>query len=386
MNLSYIKYTLILFLGIISLNSFSQIVLFEETFEDPTSVSANWNLNTVNFWIGSNNTGDNQWIVNDQYVGVNIPGIGFIPDTDPQIPPIFNNPNSSYLHTVSASLLQSPGVENAHYSDFATTGNFETITTEMSFDVSTIGLTDVTVEFWWLCGDEDPFTVFPGFGGGQLHFSTDGGGTWTNVFPNPLQSASWTQESITNPLFDNVANLRFMFSFNNTLGGSPLLGSVDPVGFAIDDFKISTPTGVGPCFVDLGPDTTICFGNSVSYDFSSLTNTTFLWSDGTTLPQNTFSQDGNYWLEITNTLLNCTASDTVVVSENPQINVSIANLSDPSSCGANDGSFEVNVTGGTPPYSYSFDQGQNFIPLNNVSGFAGSYHVIVEDALARDFG
>ena len=113
MNLSYIKYTLILFLGIISLNSFSQIVLFEETFEDPTSVSANWNLNTVNFWIGSNNTGDNQWIVNDQYVGVNIPGIGFIPDTDPQIPPIFNNPNSSYLHTVSASLLQSPGVENA---------------------------------------------------------------------------------------------------------------------------------------------------------------------------------------------------------------------------------------------------------------------------------
>ena len=182
MNLSYIKYTLILFLGIISLNSFSQIVLFEETFEDPTSVSANWNLNTVNFWIGSNNTGDNQWIVNDQYVGVNIPGIGFIPDTDPQIPPIFNNPNSSYLHTVSASLLQSPGVENAHYSDFATTGNFETISTEMSFDVSTIGLTDVTVEFWWLCGDEDPATVFPGFGGGQLHFSTDGGGTWTNVF------------------------------------------------------------------------------------------------------------------------------------------------------------------------------------------------------------
>ena len=82
MNLSFVKYTLITFLGILSLNSFSQIVLFEETFEDPTSVNTNWNLNTVNFWIGSNNSGDNQWIVNDQYVGVNIPGIGFIPDTD----------------------------------------------------------------------------------------------------------------------------------------------------------------------------------------------------------------------------------------------------------------------------------------------------------------
>ena len=79
------------------------------------------------------------------------------------------------------------------------------------------------------------------------------------------------------------------------------------------------------------------------------------------------------------------ADTIVVISENPQLNVSIANLSQPSSCGSNDGSFEVNVTGGTPPYNYSFDQGQNFIPVNNIIGFAGSYYVIVEDALGCQF-
>ena len=43
------------------------------------------------------------------------------------------------------------------------------------------------------------------------------------------------------------------------------------------------------------------------------------------------------------------------------------------------------MTGGTPPYNYSFDQGQNFIPVTNISGFAGSYYVIVEDALGCQF-
>ena len=375
MNLSFTKYILMLFLGFSSMNLFSQVVLFEETFEDPNSVNTNWNLNTVNFWVGSDTIGDNIWVVNDVYLGINIPGIGVIPDTDSQFPPIVNNPNSSYLHTVSDSLFQSPGVQNTHYTDFLLTNSFETISSEMSFGVSTLGLTDVTVEFWWLCGTEGPFTF--GFGGGQLFYSDNGGLAWNPVFPTNLTTSTWTFESLTNPAFDNVADLRFMFTFTNDLG------AVDPVGFAVDDFRITTPAG--PCFVDFGPDTTLCSGESVTYDFSSITNSNFLWSDGSTAAQNTFTQAGTYWLQVSDTIFGCTAADTVVISENPQINVSIVNLFQPSSCGANDGSFEVNAIGGTPPYNYSFDQGQNFIPVNNIIGFAGSYYVIVEDALGCQF-
>ena len=44
----------------------------------------------------------------------------------------------------------------------------------MSNGVSTLGLTDVTIDFWWLCGFEDP--VWAGFGGGNIWYSTDGAG------------------------------------------------------------------------------------------------------------------------------------------------------------------------------------------------------------------
>ena len=53
----------------------------------------------------------------------------------------------------------------------------------MSNGVSTLGLTDVTIDFWWLCGFEDP--VWAGFGGGNIWYSTDGGGTWNPTFINP---------------------------------------------------------------------------------------------------------------------------------------------------------------------------------------------------------
>ena len=212
MNSILFKQLSLLFFGLLIFgNSFAQVVIYEENWETGNT----WNLNTNNFWIGSNSNGDNQWTVNNEYTGINIPGIGVFPDTDPQIPPILNNPNSNYLHTISDSLFQSPGLQNTSYSDFVFTNNFETITAEMSNGVSTLGLTDVTIDFWWLCGFEDP--VWAGFGGGNIWYSVDGGGTWNPTFINPagtpLNSSSWTQVSVTNAAWDNVADLRFAVSF-----------------------------------------------------------------------------------------------------------------------------------------------------------------------------
>lgn len=41
--------------------------------------------------------------------------------------------------------------------------------------------------------------------------------------------------------------------------------------------------------VDLGPDTTICNNQSISYDVNNGSSYTYLWSDGTTSPQNTIN-------------------------------------------------------------------------------------------------
>ena len=133
MNSILFKRLSLLFFGLLIFgNSFAQVIIYEENWETGNS----WNLNTNSFWIGSNPNGDNQWIVNNEYTGINIPGIGVFPDTDPQIPPILNNPNSNYLHTISDSLFQSPGLQNTSYSDVVFTNNFETITAEMSNGVN----------------------------------------------------------------------------------------------------------------------------------------------------------------------------------------------------------------------------------------------------------
>ena len=126
-----------------------------------------------------------------------------------------------------------------------------------------------------------------------------------------LNSSTWTQSNFTDPVFDNVADLRFAISFTNALGPA-----ANGVGFAMDEFKI---TATGPCAIDLGPDLSLCENDSISYDFSILSNTNFIWSDGSTDSQNSFSQAGTYWLEVTDSVFGCTVSDTVVITENPQI-------------------------------------------------------------------
>ena len=377
MNSILFKQLSLLFFGLLIFsNSFAQVVIYEENWETGNS----WNLNTNNFWIGSNSNGDNQWIVNNEYAGINIPGIGVFPDTDPQIPPILNNPNSNYLHTISDSLFQSPGLQNTSYSDFVFTNNFETITAEMSNGVSTLGLTDVTIDFWWLCGFEDP--VWAGFGGGNIWYSTDGGGTWNPTFINPagtpLNSSTWTQVSVANAAWDNVADLRFAVSFVNALGPA-----ANGVGFAMDEFTI---TATGPCAIALGPDLSLCENDSITYDFSILTNTTFNWNDGSTNSQNTFSQAGTYWLEVTDSVFGCTVSDTVVITENPQIIIDSVITIQTTSCGAADGIIQIFASGGTPPYNYSIDGGVNFIAINNFNGLlAGGYSVVLEDAAGCQF-
>ena len=92
----------IFFTFLINNKSSAQIIYYED-FEDPTTV--NWQLNTVNFWLGSNGFILNRWEINNSYLGGINPGLGVnIPDTDPQPPLINNSPNSGYLHTVVDTL------------------------------------------------------------------------------------------------------------------------------------------------------------------------------------------------------------------------------------------------------------------------------------------
>ena len=50
-----------------------------------------------------------------------------------------------------------------------------------------------------------------------------------------------------------------------------------------------------------------------------------------------FSQAGTYWLEVTDSVFGCTVSDTVVITENPQIIIDSVVTIQTTSCGAADG-------------------------------------------------
>ncbi|MDX2361861.1 MAG: gliding motility-associated C-terminal domain-containing protein [Crocinitomicaceae bacterium] len=72
--------------------------------------------------------------------------------------------------------------------------------------------------------------------------------------------------------------------------------------------------------IDLGPDITICQGESTVLDATSA-GVNYEWSTGSTAPTITVSIDGSYWIEIEEN--SCTGSDTIVVSISPLPNIDL---------------------------------------------------------------
>ncbi len=112
---------------------------------------------------------------------------------------------------------------------------------------------------------------------------------------------------------------------------------------------------------------------------------TYLWSGGLIESgENTINPkvtaQAVYTLLVTNTENGCVASDTVsILSLKPAILASVAN--DPL-CNNGKGSLKITtISGGTPPYMYSIDNGKNFYPYNEFTGLnPNEYLVKIKDS------
>jgi hypothetical protein len=208
-------------------------VLYTENFE---GASPTFTLNTSDQ--SSTTSGYNSWIINNVYAGGsftdNICGNGSIPiATTPSQPgTITNAPNSKYMHIVNND-ANSQSVSNANFAT-SDAGLFclddENYFTKMTSDISTVGMTGVTVSFYWMCDGS------AGEAYGELYYSTDAGSSWNLQTGSLAGQTSWTQASITNSIFDNKATLRFGFRFVNTFtfsAGDPPL--------CVDEFSIFVP-------------------------------------------------------------------------------------------------------------------------------------------------
>ncbi len=101
-----------------------------------------------------------------------------------------------------------------------------------------------------------------------------------------------------------------------------------------------------------------------------------IWSTGATTNTVASLPAGTYSVTITDDQ-GCSATSSVTLNDPPAISISIDPIN--ASCpGVNNGGATTSISGGTPPYSYDWSNGQSGASLNNV--VSGTYSVTVSDS------
>jgi gliding motility-associated-like protein len=205
----------------------------------------------------------------------------------------------------------------------------------------------------------------------------DGGGTWSETSDITSQPGGFNAGLGTFNIFGQQAGT-YKFTY--------MLDAPDPC--PDDQTEVSVIIDPLPN-ANAGEDQIIfCNLGLVSLDGSgSVGGNTYLWTPPSgvsiTNPADLMidvSQEGIYSLQVTNEF-GCVETDEVNVALNDDVPVGDLLISDITCFGTNDGAiFFENVTGGSPPYSYSFNGG-DFSSQSTFSGLGpDSYTLIVQDA------
>ncbi len=122
------------------------------------------------------------------------------------------------------------------------------------------------------------------------------------------------------------------------------------------------------CTGGTGSATAIVSGGTPGY--------TYQWSNGGTGPTITNLSSGTYFVTVTDAM-DCKEVGAVTIAAPPPLNVAV-NGNDVTCYGANDGSASAMVFGGTPPFSFSWNNGASTQSIFNLT--AGLYGVTVTDS------
>ncbi|MEO8149104.1 MAG: T9SS type A sorting domain-containing protein [Bacteroidia bacterium] len=144
----------------------------------------------------------------------------------------------------------------------------------------------------------------------------------------------------------------------------------------IADFDITQPTALSCGISQSNPS---CNGSSDGFATvvasGGTTPYTFLWSNGQTTQTATGLSAGTYTVTVTDAN-SCTSSCSVTLTNPSVISCSVSTT--PVSCsGGNNGTATVTPTGGTPPYTYLWSNGQTTLTATGLS--LGTYSVTVTD-------
>ncbi len=194
---------------------------------------------------------------------------------------------------------------------------------------------------------------------GQVFISVTGG--------TPAYAYNWSTGGTTD-------------SIGNVLAGTYAVTVTDANGcFISDSFTLTAPTPVVITIDSLGDPT--CTGAADGYLAVSVTGGTpgysYSWSNAATSDSLTGLNDGTYTITATD-VNGCSATNQAVLAAPNPIVITIDSTGNPTCNGSADGYIALTATGGTPAYTYSWN---NTMTSDSIMGLmAGTYSVTVTDA------
>ncbi len=220
--------------------SAQQVLLLAEDFELTSNTFA---FDTGTAGPGAT-SGTNTWIINNEYDGG-----GIYPNTTRQdsasagiiIGTINRAPYSTYLHIHDEAAVAS-GVSNANYNPTITSDRFAY--TRQGY--CTKGLTDVILAFFYI-SDGSP-TAY-----GEVYYSINNG-AWIKTGAAQYRSTvRWEYVEITDPVFEDVEDIRFGFRWVNDAGSPP-----GTISFSLDEIFVVASydalTGAQLSITDVSPN------------------------------------------------------------------------------------------------------------------------------------
>ena len=216
-----------------------------------------------------------------------------------------------------------------------------------------------------------PTILCYGNANGQIIASVNGG--QPNYTYQWFNSSNLIQETVTNNNFDTL---------NNVSAGSYIISITDSLGCIsiIDTIIITQPDSI---IVNYTNTNIMCFGdnNGVINTMvqGGITPLTYNWSNSENTDTLNNLLAGIYYLTVVDAN-NCKDSSLVIeIAEPTELNVNIGEIINPTCNGLNNGSIDIEITGGVENYSINWDGiDDNSENLSNIE--AGSYAVYVTDA------
>ena len=198
-------------------------------------------------------------------------------------------------------------------------------------------------------------------GSDGVAYATPGGGTPPYFYkwvPNPFIDTDSSSSNLT------AGNYVVTVYDGNSCKQAATVNVADPTDFVIT-------------FDSTGAS---CFGASDGIAKVNVTGGTggytYSWSNGATT-DSIFGLSSYFYVCTVTDAVNCNDYNTVVITEPASIN--IATTLFPITCyGGADGALDVNVTGGTTPYTYKWSNGETTDKISDIS--SGTYTISVTDA------